>query len=376
MICILSMLPVMAAAAMAPILGRFAELYPASPDLTIRMILTLPQLLIIPGSLLSGRLASRVSKKTLLIIGLALYSAGGLSGGISSSINQLLASRAVLGIGIGIIFPLTTSLVPDYFSGEGRIRMLGLSAAMNNLGGVIATLSSGLLVSLSWRAPFLIYLTAAAAMVLVITVLPSYRAAVGVQEEQAVRPYRKVLPFLLGILGLNLIFYTIPSTTSMTIRDLDLGGPVYCGIMLATQNLCSFAAGTVFKHVYLKFRARIRYLSMGIISTGFLLFILFPKTAVLPVSLILIGSGYGLLTPYYLLRVSLGTTPGRRTFALSLASCSMFLGQFLNPVVLSLIGKGFGLEMPTGVSLVMIIPFVLLMGLFDLRDRRSEGHQG
>ncbi len=75
-ILLLSMLTIMAAAAVAPMLGILSEHFSTESDLAVRMILTLPQIIIIPSSLLVGRLSRRYAKRHLLIIGLLFYIIG------------------------------------------------------------------------------------------------------------------------------------------------------------------------------------------------------------------------------------------------------------------------------------------------------------
>jgi predicted MFS family arabinose efflux permease len=386
-ILLLSMLTIMAAAAVAPMLGILSEHFSTESDLAVRMILTLPQIIIIPSSLLVGRLSRRYAKRHLLIIGLLFYIIGGLSGGLSESITSLLIFRGILGFGIGFIFPITTSLVSDYYSGEQRIRMMGLSTAVNNLGGVIATLLSGLLALSSWRHPFLIYVLAIIVLFCVLVWIPRVDPVRPPAGSKCLPSWlsREIIRSLTGILMLNIIFYTIPSTTSMTIGVLALGGSLFCGSMLAIQNFCSFSAGVFFRRFFHVFGNHVRYVSMLLMGLGFLFFMINPTGGVLMFSLVCIGTGFGILTPFYLLQISNLTSGHARTAALSAASGSMFLGQFLNPVILSLFIRivspiSTSAVLPSAASILLIIPTVAVMFIIDRTDRsgdhRTERKQG
>ena len=57
-----------------------------------------------------------------------------------------------LGIGAGMVIPLSTGLVVDYFTGDYRVRQLGYSSAINNLTLVIATVVTGYLPTLTGTA--------------------------------------------------------------------------------------------------------------------------------------------------------------------------------------------------------------------------------
>ncbi len=132
----LSLLTIMAGAAVAPGLAAIAEYFPPqTSDTLIKLILTLPSLVIIPVSFSVGRLTGLFSKKTLLISGLVLYAIGGVGGGLVSSIEMLLLCRGLLGVAVGIIMPLSTGLIADLFKTEEHAQLLGLASSFSFLGG-------------------------------------------------------------------------------------------------------------------------------------------------------------------------------------------------------------------------------------------------
>ncbi|WP_411911103.1 MFS transporter [Clostridium estertheticum] len=77
-------------------------------------------------------------------------------------------SRVVLDMGVGLIFPLSTALIADFFSGDERISMMGFSQASSNLGGIITTILSGVLAKLSWRYAFYVYLIGVLVLLLIV----------------------------------------------------------------------------------------------------------------------------------------------------------------------------------------------------------------
>lgn len=59
----ISLLTIMAGAAVAPGLGEITKAFPGESQTMIKLVLSLPPLFIVPFSILSGILSSRVSKK-------------------------------------------------------------------------------------------------------------------------------------------------------------------------------------------------------------------------------------------------------------------------------------------------------------------------
>ena len=105
----------------------------------------------------------------------SLYTAGGCCAGLFDSIGLVLLMRALVGVGVGMIMPLSTGLLTYYFPPEKREGLLGLASAANQLGGVIATLLAGLLAGISWRLSFMVYLMGLISIVLCLIFLPNDR---------------------------------------------------------------------------------------------------------------------------------------------------------------------------------------------------------
>ena len=72
----------------------------------------------------------------------------------------------MLGIGAGLIIPLSTGLISRYFTGEYRVRQFGYSSAITNMTLVVATAVTGYLAEVHWRLPFAVYLLPLISLVL------------------------------------------------------------------------------------------------------------------------------------------------------------------------------------------------------------------
>ncbi len=144
--------------AVSPILGDLNKIFPSATDLEIQMLSSLPSLLIIPFILLSGKLTEKVNNLLLLQIGLALFGASGILYLLSDKMWQLIAVSAMLGMGSGLIVPLSTGLISRYFVGSYRTKQFGYSSAITNITLVLATTLTGYLAEVNWHLPFLVYL--------------------------------------------------------------------------------------------------------------------------------------------------------------------------------------------------------------------------
>lgn len=169
----LSMLTIISGAAVSPALGGINAAFPDADSILIQMILTVPAIFIITVGLFFNQLARRISTKRLVEIGLVLYIIGGCGAGFSNSIYLMLVMRAVMGIGVGILMPLSTSLLVRYFSSSGNNSIMGLSFAVNNIGAVISLMLTGLLASIDWRLSFMIYAIGVLSVILISVYMPN-----------------------------------------------------------------------------------------------------------------------------------------------------------------------------------------------------------
>jgi EmrB/QacA subfamily drug resistance transporter len=103
--------------------------------------------------LLGGRAGDLLGRRRMFVVGLLLFSAASLAGGLATSPGWLLAARAVQGAGGAIVAPSALALVAATFpEGPPRSRAMGVYAAMSVAGGAIGLLAGGLLVTYaSWR---------------------------------------------------------------------------------------------------------------------------------------------------------------------------------------------------------------------------------
>ncbi len=214
----ISLLTVMASAAISPALAKISQAFPGTDPTLIKLILTLPSLLIIPFSLLGGWLATRMKKKQILLIGLVIYLFGGVGGGFAESISQLLVIRGIFGAGVGLIIPLSISLIADFCQKEERARMMGLSGSVSHFGGVIFLLLSGWLACMSWRYAFGVYGLSLIIIVMVLFWLPEPEVRRTAGVEKAKLPGEVFLCAVLGAL-MMVAFYAAPTSLAMFIEN-------------------------------------------------------------------------------------------------------------------------------------------------------------
>jgi EmrB/QacA subfamily drug resistance transporter len=104
---------------------------------------------------LYGKLSDIYGRRPIYAIAMVLFLAGSLLCGLSQSMGQLIAARAVQGLGAGGLLPLAFIMIGEMFTFEQRARMQGVFSGVWGVSSVVGPLLGGFLVdSVSWHWVF------------------------------------------------------------------------------------------------------------------------------------------------------------------------------------------------------------------------------
>jgi len=409
-----SVLTIMASAAVAPALGKIRLAFPDANATLIKLVLTLPPLIIIPFSLLSGWLVYRVSKKALMITGLLIYLLAGCGGGFARNITELLVIRAILGIGVGLIMPLSTTLVGDFFQGPERSKMMGQATSLQNLGGVIFQITAGYLAVISWRYAFGVYSLALVILLLIIFWLPEPPRAIvkQAQKPKSRLPMGVYLCAFLCVLNM-IVFFSVPTNLAILLEtekrlfasatplfkdkeDLQLhlesgtisqntkaafkdsniilsdqarievaepgkawnifdgdkkyivkkedgqlviskgklGKAAVAGYILSVLSLSAMISGLILSQILALLRRYAVPLTIVLMGAGFWLLGHATNVPMIFMAVTIIGFCFGIIQPFLFVFVQKVAPQDSRALAMAIVGSSIFLGQFLSPIVL------------------------------------------
>jgi EmrB/QacA subfamily drug resistance transporter len=160
--------------------------------------------LVLAAALLpAGLLGDRFGRKKMLLVALSLFGAASLACSFATSSGQLIAGRAVLGLGAAFLMPLSMSVLPVLFTAEERPRALTIWITANSLGIPLGPIVGGwLLDHYHWGSIFLINVPVVLiGLVAIALLLPESRAAQ--------RPRIDVPGVLLSSLGLVAFTYGV-----------------------------------------------------------------------------------------------------------------------------------------------------------------------
>jgi len=121
-------------------------------------------LLVFAGLILTmGTLGDRFGRKRTLQGGLLLFGGGSLAVLAVQTSGQLIALRAVMGLGGAMIMPATLSIISNVFPREERGKAIGIWAAMASVGIGLGPLAGGVLLEyFDWTSVFMVNVPVAA----------------------------------------------------------------------------------------------------------------------------------------------------------------------------------------------------------------------
>jgi MFS family permease len=102
-----------------------------------------------------GYWGDRGVRRTIIGVGVTIWSLATLISGLAANYVQLFLSRAVVGIGEASYYPAGTSLVSDYFPKEERGRVMSIWGAGSAIGIAVGFAGGGVVADhLGWRSAF------------------------------------------------------------------------------------------------------------------------------------------------------------------------------------------------------------------------------
>jgi len=102
-----------------------------------------------------GKLADLFGRRRIYTVAVALFILGAALSGTATTFTQLIAYRAVQGLGAGGVMPVSTTLIADIYTLEERGRMQGLFSGVWAVSSLVGPAAGGLITDLlSWRWVF------------------------------------------------------------------------------------------------------------------------------------------------------------------------------------------------------------------------------
>ena len=343
-------------------------------ELLSKLVLTLPALVTAILAPIAGFFVDFSGRKRVMIYSLLLYSLAGTSGAYLNDLYLILAGRAFLGMAVGGIMTAGTTLIGDFFEGESRSRFMGYQAAFAGLGGLLFIVSGGVLADISWRMPFLIYISALGVLLMVWRFIPEPpridhikhepQSKDGEPEKSLIRliPSAVWLVYIIAFFSMA-VFYMIPVQMPFFLSAMPGVSNTAVGVAIAFMNIT--AVSMALNYGRIKRRMSFHHMLSLIyffIFMGYLIISQAGSYTMMVAGILVSGLGFGLQMAnlnLWLITLAPAQMRGRLTGYLNSV---IFLGMFLSPVLLQPLVSGVGLSGSfLGVAIILIVlAFVFL----------------
>ncbi len=181
--------------------------------------------LVFAGLLLTtGSLSDRFGRKGALQLGIALFMLGSVASALTTSADQLIFTRAFMGIGGALIMPSTLSILMNVFHNPvERARAIGVWAAFSGLGVAIGPIVGGaLLERFSWHSVFWVNVPIGTfALIIGAMIIPT--------SKNPHKPALDPLGAVLSIAALAALLFAIIEGPSLGWASLKVGGAATFG---------------------------------------------------------------------------------------------------------------------------------------------------
>lgn len=349
--------------------------YRATLGLTDAEASLLLSVILVPGVLLSpvlGLLTDRVGRRPVLIASLVVWSLGGGAIVLSPPFWVVLALRFVQGTALAGLGITTVTLLSDVFEDVQRNAVLGANTAVLSAGAAAFPIVGGLLVAVSWTAPFAMYLLGLPVALFAARVLEE---PVGEREPRSVTYLRRVVSALsareaIVLYGSALVIDLLLFGAVFTALPFLLAGTyglsaVLIGLVVTTGEVASTVAASQ------NGRLARRFSDYEIIGVGFAATALglggawvAPNPFLIAVATLGFGAGWGMALPSIDAAVSDLVPTQYRAGALSLRGSASFLGRAVGPILFASLGIRIGyrsLLLPAGAIALVYGTFLLVL---------------
>jgi EmrB/QacA subfamily drug resistance transporter len=182
-----------------------------------------------------GKLGDVFGRQRMLIVGILIFLAGSALSGLSQSMGELIAFRALQGCGAGALFPISLAVVGDLFTPRERGRYQGLFGAVFGISFIVGPFLGGIITDdISWHWIFYVNVPVGmVALYAIYTRLPNLRTTAARLRDL---DFSGIAIFTVGVvpilLGLTFKGLTTASGSLYGWTDWRVGGLILLGVLI------------------------------------------------------------------------------------------------------------------------------------------------
>lgn len=363
----------MGASLVSPLLDSLIPVYGVS-DARIGLVMaafTAPAIVAIP---LVGLVSDRYGRKPVLTAGLATFGAAGAGLAFTTDFRVVVALRLLQGVGFTGIAPVLIAATGDLFAGDREATAQGLRFGTVGLSLAVFPVLAGLLVTLAWQYPFILFALGLPAAVVVHLWFEEPTAdandhGLDWRRLAAVLGTPRIALVLLGRTVPSIVWFGFLTYNSIVVvRFLD-GTPGTAGALVGAASVASSIGGAQVGRLTAGFETRRLPLLVGTAASGVGLggVALAPSLPVAGAGAVVVGAGFGVVLTLYRSTISTLAPERLRGSLVSVGESAGRIGSTLTPVamgaVVAVATPRYGFEVAVRGTLVGVVGVAMAVGV-------------
>ncbi|MBQ9000964.1 MAG: MFS transporter [Eggerthellaceae bacterium] len=256
-------------AILTPSIAAFSHHFADTDITTIMFANSITGVVSVPVTMIVGGVLHKIGFKPAALVGILVMSLGGAFPFLMPDITDytyVIVSRVIVGIGLGVMFPVGNATIIAFFEGEKRSRLLGLGITIQFVFNLIYTTVAGYLTEIGWNYSFLAYLIGIVPFLLALIWLPEAKYVVLAKEKDEPRlttsgPKEKVPGAIWGYALFALACWTCVVTVQVvtsTVLDVrGLAGPGEAALVINCCGIGTILCGLAFPYLVKIFKTRL-----------------------------------------------------------------------------------------------------------------------
>ena len=361
-------LPIMAIIALAPALPTLIQHFSYIPNFGtfVPMILTAPALCIAILSPFAGRLSDIFGRRRLLLVAMFLYGFGGLAPFFLDSFWAVMTGRILLGIAESFILTIGNALLADYFPEKERPKWLSIQGMVGPFLAALIMFGSGFLAAKGWQWPFIVYALAFPiffAAWFYIWEPPHKKVEGHIKVDMKTFPWRTILWISFVTLITSVIYYVFIIHFSLVLTANGIKDEGKIGVISGIVSLTVPLGAYMFRKLSnrsIYFLLLLIYVLMGI---GYIGISVFHEQNLIMAAAFIQQTAVGMTVTTLVAWALMSLPAEHRGLGMGIWGASFFIGQFVNPLVISSI-KHFAGSITATVTIVGIICLVIAVAVW------------
>ncbi len=351
----------------SPAMGTLSAHFSDVNQTLVQLILTIPALTVIFSCFFSIKLTKKFGKKNTLLFALFLYGFAGCASAFAHDIYSMLFFRALLGVGIGILMPLSQTLPSDFFKGTERQIVYARAGSSISLGNMVFITLAGILASYSWNYTFAIYLVGFIVMLVVFFFLPKHATIIDKEEKtkaKALNPQVYLVGAALFIFMATV--YVLFANLAILMDKRNIGTVAMAGYILATNSLVSFFISFNLVKIRKILGKYIYPLVPLLIVCAHALIYFSDSVSQLFIAQICNAIAMGITMPLSSIAISEFSDKSNITKGMAVMTVSIFLGQLASPFLSSYLPLFSGFNKVGGIffTIAIFMSLIFFITLF------------